>query len=115
MASPEQVWKLTKGDTLVSITANLLKGDGAPVDLTTLTTPTAKFRMLLDGSSTAKVNDAAAVIVTAKPAQVRYDWAGADVDTVGVYWGWFIITASSKTAHYPQGKSLKIQILDRVG
>jgi hypothetical protein len=38
-----------------------------------------------------------------KVGQVQMDLAAANVDTAGIYYGWFILTASTETLHWPSG------------
>ena len=93
------------GDRLTSLYADLYRPDGAPVVLEAADTVT--FRMILVSDGTVKVNNQAATVVTVgsattkTPAQVRYDWAAADVDTAGTYAAWFIRTSGGVTEHYP--------------
>jgi hypothetical protein len=67
---------------------------------------TVAFRMV-SVAGAVKVDDAAAVVVsrgsstTNAPAEVRYDWAAADVDTAGEYCGYFIRTSAGQTEHFP--------------
>lgn len=102
-----QTRAFTKGDTLVSIYAQLVDADGNPVDLTG---NTITFRMV--DSAGAVTVAAAAVIVTALTGHVRYDWATADVDTVGDFSAWFIRTSGGETEHFPgQGNFLRVRIV----
>ena len=113
----EQVRKFTKGDVQVSVFAELFKADGTPLDLTAIAGATVKFRMVSNADGSVKVNNQVAAAVSnggaTTPAQVRYDWATADVDTVGEYWAWFIVTDSgNKTQHFPTGRGFQIKIVD---
>lgn len=65
--------------------------DGVPVNLTG---STVKLQMRLVTSSTLKV-DTSAVVTDAPNGAVRYDWAALDVDTAGVYVGWWRVTNGS--------------------
>jgi hypothetical protein len=93
------------GDRLVSLLADLYELDGTPIVLGAA--ETVVFRMVLTSDGTAKVDNSAATVVsvgsatTLTPAQVRYDWAAADVDTAGEYSAWFIRTSAGQTEHFP--------------
>lgn len=105
----ETVRKFTKGDTLVSLYAQLMDGSGNAVNLTG---QTVVFNMVTTSDGTSKVSAASVTIITAATGEVRYDWAPADVDTADEYWGWFVRTSGGKTAHHPgQGHLLKIVIV----
>ena len=100
------VREYTVGDRLISLTANLYKPSGDPLVLAA--TDTVAFRMILISDGSVKVANQAATVVsvgsaaTKTPAQVRYDWAAADVDTAGEYAGWFIRTSlAGTTEHFP--------------
>jgi hypothetical protein len=119
----EQVRRFTKGDTQVSVFAELFTADGKPLDMATIVGATAKFRMVNAATAAVKVNGSAAVIVSAggtvngvaTPALVRYDWAALDIDTVATYWAWFIITdGNGKTQHFPSGRGFQINVVDEV-
>lgn len=68
-----------------------IKVAGAAFDLTG---STVKLQMRAEGSSVLKVDTAATVLVAAS-GTVRYDWAAADVDTVGDYVAWWRVTLAS--------------------
>ncbi len=95
----------TVGDRLISLLADLYDALGEPIVLGA--GETVSFRMILVSTGAVKVNNQAATIVTlgdavaGTPAQVRYDWAAADVDTAGLYAGWFIRTFGGLTEHFP--------------
>lgn len=97
--------EFTVGDRLVSLSAKLYRPDGSVVVLGAA--ETVAFRMILVSDGTVKVNDQAATIVsrgsttTNSPAEVRYDWAAADVDTSGEFCCWFIRTSGGQTEHFP--------------
>jgi len=99
------VREFTLGDRLTSVKAKLWRPSGAPVVLGVA--ETVAFRMVLSSTGAVKVNDQAAVVVsvgslaTNTPAEVRYDWAAADVDTAGTYSAWFIRTSGGETEHFP--------------
>jgi hypothetical protein len=109
MSRVNQERRFTKGDTLVSLYAQLKDGNGDPIDITG---NTITFHMTKQSDNSVKVNNQSASIVDAATGKVRYDWASADVDTVADYYGWFIRTVASKPEHFPgQGKFLIIRIV----
>lgn len=81
-----------ENDLLPSISAQLVDEAGDPVSLASAT---VKFHMR-QGIAVAKV-DAAAVIVDAPTAMVRYDWIAADTDTPGEYEAEFEVTFTTGT------------------
>lgn len=94
---------ITQGNLKPSILATLSEcGD--------LTGASAKFSMIAkDG--TVKINKASATITDAANKKVRYDWSGTDTDTVGDYYGEFIITyADTKTQTWPKKGDFIIHI-----
>lgn len=68
----------------IEVTANSFslntQPDGAPIDITSAGSGTHTFYVV---------------------GSVQFDFAAADVDTVGFYRGWFKSTASSETQHFP--------------
>lgn len=69
--------------------------DGAAFDLSS---STVAFSMRPIGSSTPRVNAAAAVVVNAANGDVRYDWQAADVVAPGgLFLAWWDVTTSGKT------------------
>ena len=101
--------EFTVGDRLISLSAKLWRSteahpEGEPIVLGVA--ETMAFRMV-SLAGVVKVNNQAATVVsvgstaTKTPAEVRYDWAAADVDTAGTYVGWFIRTSGGQTEHIP--------------
>ena len=93
------------GDRDTSLLADLYRPGGSPVVMGVA--ETAAFRMVLTSTGAVKVNNEACTIVsrgstaTNTPAQVRYDWAAADVDTAGEYTGYVVKTSGGVTGHFP--------------
>lgn len=47
-----------------------------------------------------------------KKGEVQMDLAAAQVDTAGIYYGWFILTSSAETLHWPSGNNhIEIRIV----
>jgi len=67
-----------------------------------LTDKTVAFRMV-DESGEIVVNDRAATVTNAATGLVQYDFLSTEVDTVGTYYGYFVVTdtATGKTNTYP--------------
>ena len=90
------------GDTQQTYSAILqaknTSGVMVPKDLTGLT---VTFSMVNAATGATKVSNQAATIVTAASGIVSYDFASADVNTPGIYWGRFTVTQSSETSTYP--------------
>jgi hypothetical protein len=80
-----------KGDTSPSL-ADTIKVNGAAFDLTNASS--VKFQLRLATGSTKKV-DAVATVVSAAAGTVRYDWLAADVDTPGIYVGWWLVNLTN--------------------
>ena len=103
------VRQFSRGDTLVALSAILQDGSGVALDLSG---QTITFYMESVTTGVAKVSGAAASIVDAATGEVKYEWAAADVDTLGSYWAWFVRTLGGKRATHPIGDRLKIEIVD---
>ena len=90
------------GDTQQTYSAILqaknTSGVMVPKDLTGLT---VTFSMVNAATGATKVSNQAATIVTAASGIVSYDFASADVNTPGIYWGRFTVTQSGETNTYP--------------
>ena len=63
---------------------------------------TVTFSMRENLTNTLKVAAAAAVVVSEPNNTVRYEFAGADVDTEGWYLGWWTVTAAGQTVDTPE-------------
>jgi hypothetical protein len=90
-------FKIKRHDRYPSITATLLDGDGAAIDLSGCT---VTFLMREQTAASLTVN-AAATVVSAAAGTVRYDWLAADVDTAGRYYCEWQIT-------YPDTKKMTV-------
>lgn len=68
-----------------------------------LTGATVTFSMKAKGiNGTTKVQDGECTVLDAAAGKVSYKFAGADVDTPGVYLGWFTVTlANGEEARFP--------------
>ena len=99
------------GDRQLPIGVICERADGTVVDLTG---KTVKFSMITD-AGTAKVDNVAATLNDATAGKVQYSWAAADVDTAGVFWGYFhTLDASSLVETFPpDGRKLRIVITAR--
>lgn len=84
---------IKQNDTSPNVRAAIktVTGDPAVASAVNLTGATVKFIMRQHGSSTAKV-DMAASLVVAADGTVQYEWLAADTDTVGEYLGEFEVT-----------------------
>lgn len=101
---------LKRGDTSPSLLAAITP---ATVDLTGAT---VRFNMRLASGGAVKISRAAAVIVTPTGTPtVRYDWAGADVDTVGFYAAEFEVTyAGGAIETFPNSGYIRVQITEDI-
>lgn len=90
------------GDTQQTYSAILqaknTSGVMTPRDLTGLS---VTFSMVNAATGATKVSSQPATIVTAASGIVSYDFAAADVNTPGIYWGRFTVTQSGETNTYP--------------
>ena len=90
----------TVGDRNPPITETITDSNGDPVDLTGTT---VTFSMRAVNSSTDKVANQSATIVTPAAGTVRYSWAAADVDTAGTYLVRWRVTAAGLHQHLREG------------
>ena len=97
----------TKGALLPDLEIQLLNNTSPVV----LTGATVLFVMKTEGLVT-KVS-AAGALSDPVNGKVRYSFVGPDVDTVGNFWGQFVITISSRTYRIPDyvNQSLLIKIV----
>lgn len=96
--------RFVKGDTLVSLYATLTDYAGNAINLTD---HTVAFTME-DHNGVNKVSGSNASIVDANNGTVRYDWNANDVDTEGLFFGYFVRTNANRTAHHPVKREFQI-------
>jgi hypothetical protein len=90
------------GDTIKVYEAYLKYYNSSNVETAyDLTAKTVTFSMINAATGVAKVLSQSATIVTAAEGLVRYDFAAADVDTAGVFWGSFEVSDGGETDTYP--------------
>ncbi len=100
-----------RNDLQPSVFATLLNGV-TPINLTG---STVKFIMKARGGTTTKVN-AACVVLSVTAGTVRYDWAGTDTDTAGLYDAEFeITTVASKKYTCPNSRHLEVNVFEDLG
>lgn len=110
MGRVNQTRTFTVGDRLVSLYVQLTDGAGNAIDLTG---QTATFTMVKVKDGATKVDAASAAIVTAATGQVRYDWQAADVDTPGLFRGFFQRHSGGLLGTHPSdGTMLTIEFLE---
>src|ERR1035437_3392527 len=97
---------LFKGTLSPSLT-DTIQVDGLPFDLTGPLAVT--FKMRLTTSSATKVS-AAATVVSAAAGTVRYDWAGTDTDTPGLYAAWWTVTLAN--GHLQDTPEFDLEIIE---
>jgi len=102
------------GDTLIPLSAQLLRRVGreqVPVDLTDLT---VKFKML-DGDGNEIIALTDAEIIEETEGTVSYTFDDYDVAGPGDFYGYFVVTDGTKTDHFPvTPKNLLIRITEDV-
>lgn len=100
-------FNLKQGDRLPTLSAVLLDGTGAPIDLTAAS---VVFRMRPRGGGTLKVNAAASIVSPATSGTVQYQWAAADVDTAGLFDGEFAVTLAGLVRTVPASGFVLVSI-----
>ena len=101
------VWK--KGDRLPSIVATLKKPDGTIQDLTSATGVTFVYYPAGGGASK---GGACTILSPATNGQVQYDPVSADTDTVGQFFGEFVVTfTGGKTERFPNDRMIEVQVM----
>ena len=111
---PSQTFTIKRGDLLPAITLAGTYSDGTPIDFSDATTP--EFHMRLASAadlSTPKI-DAAATIVDGPGGIIRYQWAGTDTDTAGIYTAEFEVTKSGRKLSIPSATKLTVRIVEDI-
>lgn len=99
---------LKKGDLLPKLRATLLDADGTAIDISGAS---ATFSMKNASTGALKINAAVATVADAVNGVVEYPWAGTDTDTVGTYYGEFVLTfPGGKKQTVPNYQFIKIYI-----
>ena len=107
---------ISVGDTLTPLGCQLRQLDDVGVYTNVnLTGLTVKFQMVAEDGTVVVIETATGVTVNnATLGKVQYDFQAADVDTAGVYYGWFTVYDGTEKDTYPaKGRQLRITISDR--
>ncbi len=105
-------WVMKQGDRLPELTATLMDGSGAAINLTGLT---VIFHMRQVGATTLTVSGTCTLITPAAGA-VSYPWAAGDTATAGDFQGEFEIQYSGqRVLTVPNGDSFPITIVPQLG
>lgn len=103
---------LASTDQLPSITAQLLKPDKTPMDLTGCT---IVFRMQIDDASTPTISGAGAIVGNPTQGNVQYDWAPSDTLAAGTYNAeWVVTVPGGKLISFPNDRYMTIEIRRRL-
>lgn len=97
---------LAKDARLPDLEVQLLDGSTA----VNLTGATLTFSMVTE-AGVVKVSSAAAALSDAPNGKVKYEWAAADVDTEGTFFGQFTITVSAKDYRVPNNDDQRLRII----
>ena len=101
---------LKQNDTSPNIQAQLLDGDGFPIDVSLAT---VRFHMR-DATGTVII-DEPAVILSATDGTVEYGWDAADTATAGPFQAEFEVTyESGKIETFPNASYIEIVITDDI-
>lgn len=104
---------IKQNDTSPAWQVTLKDAAGNAVDVTGAT---VVFSME-DAFGTAKINEAAATIVTAASGVVSYSWSAGDTDTAGDFFGEFEVTYADSTVEtFPNSaKGEPVRIVAEIG
>lgn len=101
------------GTRLTPLQVALVDDENDAVDLTGLT---VTFYMY-DEDGSAVVSAGSCTVTSATLGLVQYSFAANDVDTAGVYWGYFrVYAAAASTVYdtYPANRTFRIEITEGV-
>jgi hypothetical protein len=102
---------IKQNDTRPIITANLVDGNGAAVNLDGAS---VAFKMRKVGATAATV-DSSATITDATTGKVTYTWIASNTSTVGSYEGEFEVTyAGGGIQTFPNSRYIEIEIVDDI-
>lgn len=111
MAKVYHVRHITDERTALSVTLQQPNESGVDtaIDLTGLT---VEFKMVNSaGVDVIAQTETGVSVVDAAAGEVDYSFPTAGMATAGLYYGYFIVTSSSKTDHFPvTAKELRISI-----
>lgn len=110
----QQVHRRHVGDTRTVLPVTLQQPNTAGVlTAVNLTGHTVKFKMINAATNAVKVaeSDTGVTVVVAADGTVNKAFLAADVDTAGIYWGFFVSYEAGKPDHFPvHQQGLKIVI-----
>ena len=103
-------FNLKQNDTSPNIQAQLLDGDGFPIDVSQAT-----VRFHVRNAEGTVIIDEPAVILVGTDGTVEYGWDAADTATAGTYQGEFEVTyESGKIETFPNASYIEIVITDDI-
>ena len=91
------------GDTRTVLPATLYQPNASGVDtVVDLTGLTVEFKLVSSAGADVVAQTGTGVTVTdAAAGQVQYDFSSAGAATAGRYFGYFVVTDSTETDHFP--------------
>lgn len=97
--------------TVLSVTIEQRGTSGTmqPVDLTG---KTVEFKMVNAATGASKIDKTSTgvSVETAVSGTAYYRFSSSGVDTAGIYHGWFVVTDTARTDHFPVGQGVVIGI-----